>query len=326
MSLFFVVNDLESLASAPTTIELLLQSRARAADVFVGTLADLALAVDGTAVLRSARVPKRATARTLPSTLARASFHARPLAADATALVRINPGRAHTSWMQALEILSVAESHGARVWNATHGLRAALSKLYLHRLAPHLRPQTLVSRHADTLVDFVTAQGDRGAVLKPLLGTRGRDVFSVSAADTRNLRQTIDVIVRQGWAMAQSYVSGAERGDIRLLMLDGEPLHVGHAYAAVQRVPGVGDFRSNVSAGGTATPVQPSAHLLRHAREVGQVLRADGLRVVGLDFIGDQVIEVNAYAPGGLHDMRRFYDVDFSGPILDALLKVPVAS
>ncbi len=42
----------------------------------------------------------------------------------------------------------------------------------------------------------------------------------------------------------QDYLHGAEDGDIRILMLNGEPI------GAMRRIPAVNDVRSNVHAGG----------------------------------------------------------------------------
>jgi len=46
---------------------------------------------------------------------------------------------------------------------------------------------------------------------------------------------------------------------------------------------------------------------------------ADGLFLAGLDFIGDRIIEVNAFSTGGLRDAERFASVDFCAAIVDAI-------
>jgi len=56
-------------------------------------------------------------------------------------------------------------------------------------------------------VKFINYSGLNGkAVLKPLSGTRGRDVFMVRSAKDPNLLQIIDVILRQGLVMVQSFI------------------------------------------------------------------------------------------------------------------------
>jgi glutathione synthase len=41
-------------------------------------------------------------------------------------------------------------------------------------------------------------------------------------------------------------------------------------------------------------------------------LVADGLYLVGLDIAGDKILEVNVFAPGGLHNMYELYKVDLA--------------
>ena len=40
---------------------------------------------------------------------------------------------------------------------------------------------------------------------------------------------------------------------------------------------------------------------------------------VGIDVIGDKVIEINAESPGGLQPIERLYEVDISPVVIDAL-------
>jgi glutathione synthase len=55
------------------------------------------------------------------------------------------------------------------------------------------------------------------------------------------------------------------------------------------------------------------------AAAVGPVLVAHGIRLAGLDVIGDVVVEVNVFSTGGLFDAERFSGADFSGRIVDAI-------
>lgn len=41
--------------------------------------------------------------------------------------------------------------------------------------------------------------------------------------------------------------------------------------------------------------------------------------LVGLDIVGDKVMEVNVFSPGGLGSSQRLYDVDFTEPVVEAL-------
>lgn len=238
-------------------------------------------------------------------------------------LIRTNPARdplrpwAHQA---ALLLLEVLRERGVPVHNDPRGLVWASSKLHLTTLPESVRPRTLVTRDPERIEAFLaSAPGD--VVLKPISGTRGQDVFRIDRDRRENLPQILDVLVRSGLAMAQDYVPEARDGDVRLILLDGVLLEVGGQVAAVRRVPPKADFRSNVAIGGRPAPVeQVTAGMRRVVEEVGPGLVRDGLRLVGLDLVGDRVVEANVYSPGGLFDAERYYGVDFTGAILDRLL------
>jgi glutathione synthase len=45
----------------------------------------------------------------------------------------------------------------------------------------------------------------------------------------------------------------------------------------------------------------------------------DGMFFVGIDVIGDKVVEINAESPGGLQAIERLYEVDVCPVVIDAL-------
>jgi glutathione synthase len=51
-------------------------------------------------------------------------------------------------------------------------------------------------------------------------------------------------------------------------------------------------------------------------RELCETIRprlvADGLYFVGLDIAGNKILEINVFAPGGLHNMQELYGVDLA--------------
>ena len=235
-------------------------------------------------------------------------------------LLRLNPARdRHRAWAHdtALALAAIAEDRGVTVLNSPAGLRGAAHKLYLHRLPAAYIPRTMVARDPETVGAFVEEVGS--CVLKPVNGTRGRDVFFIRDRSADNFNQVVDVLARDGYPLIQEYVKGAEAGDIRVLVLDGQLLELDGKAACVARVPPKGDFRSNVHVGGTAGPVELSPAVRQAVAEIGPRLAADGLFFVGLDFIGDKVVEVNAHSPGGLTDAERFYGQPFCEAVVDAM-------
>ncbi len=48
-------------------------------------------------------------------------------------------------------------------------------------------------------------------------------------------------------------------------------------------------------------------------------LVADGMFLVGLDIVGDKLMEVNVFSPGGLGSARTFEKVNFAHAVISAL-------
>lgn len=204
-----------------------------------------------------------------------------------------------------------AQERGVLVVNSPAGLAKGANKAYLHELPRHVLPRTLIARDADTIKAF--AEGLAGPlVLKPLLGAKGDKVFFLDGPDDANLNQVIATIADDGYVVAQEFLEAAREGDVRLFMVDGEPLRDGDRWAAFRRRPASGDLRSNMGAGGTAEPHEIGADELTVAEAIGPVLRRDGMLLVGLDIVGDKLVEVNVQSPGGLFSIERFTGVDFA--------------
>ena len=48
-------------------------------------------------------------------------------------------------------------------------------------------------------------------------------------------------------------------------------------------------------------------------------LVADGLYFVGIDVVGDKVVEINAESPGGMQSVERLYEIDACPTVIEAL-------
>ena len=77
----------------------------------------------------------------------------------------------------------------------------------------------------------------------------GQNVFLVRPDDLPNMNQMIDAVSRDGYVIAQEYLPKAADGDLRLFMINGQPLRYKGKYAAFQRIREGGDMRSNIHAG-----------------------------------------------------------------------------
>lgn len=224
------------------------------------------------------------------------------------------------SWAVTSGVLfaQLAVARGVLVVNDPAGLANALNKTYFQHLPDAARPRTLISRDVDAIAAFVDELGGV-AVLKPLQGSGGAGVFLVSGEESPNLKQIVDAIERDGYVVAQERLPGAEHGDVRLFLMNGEPLRRGDVYAAFRRVSQGPDLRSNLTVGGQAEPVEVTPEIVALAELARPKLVADGMFLVGLDIVGARLTEVNVFSPGGLGTAERLYDVDFTGMVIDAL-------
>lgn len=73
---------------------------------------------------------------------------------------------------------------------------------------------------------------------------------------------------------------------------------------------------SNMHAGGTAEAVKITDEMLRLVEMVRPKLLSDGMVLVGLDIVGDKLMEANVFSPGGLGSARAIHDVDFATAVI----------
>jgi glutathione synthase len=184
------------------------------------------------------------------------------------------------------------------VLNRPQGLRDANEKLFAFHFADWM-PASLVTSDRGKILDFVRVVGGQ-AVLKPLDGYGGLGVVALSLED-RNTRSLVDLLTREGreLVLVQEYLPAIRGGDKRVLMLDGEPL------GAIRRVPREDDLRANIHVGGRVELTELTETERQLANDVGQTLRTRGLYFVGLDLIGEKLIEVNVTSPTGIQELGR---------------------
>jgi glutathione synthase len=226
----------------------------------------------------------------------------------------------HRYWAQSAGILfgGLASRRGVVVVNDPSGLSLALSKLYMHHFPAEVRPDTLITRDPAEARDFV-ADHDGRAVIKPLQGSGGHGVFIITPQDEVNLDQMIDAVLRDGYLIAQEQIPEASDGDVRLFLLDGEPLQVDGTYAAFRRVPAEGEARANMSTGASVEAAEIDDTILGLARKVGPRLAGDGMFLAGLDIVGDCILEINVFSPGGFASVKSLTGIDFHETVVAAL-------
>ena len=223
-------------------------------------------------------------------------------------------------WAESIGILfgRIAAEQGVLVLNDPDGLSLATNKLYFQSFPEELRAPTLISKDVEAIKKFAKDQGEK-IVLKPLSGSGGQSVFVLGAEKSSNLNQMIEAISRDGYVIAQGYVPAAKDGDIRFFLINGLPLMHKGKYAAFRRTSASGDVRSNIHAGGTASKAEIGETELKVAEMVRPKLVRDGMFLVGLDIVGEKILEINVFTPGGLPDIAELHGIDLSPDVIEAL-------
>ncbi|NQT69042.1 MAG: glutathione synthase [Desulfobacteraceae bacterium] len=201
--------------------------------------------------------------------------------------------------------------------NSTVGQILGNSKLYTLNF-PDIIPETHVSRDPKRLRKIIDDFGG-AMVVKPLQRFGGEGVIKVSTKDRENLNSLINYYVR-GYedyparepVMVQEYLDVVKKeGDVRILLLNGEIL------GAIKRKPLPGEFRTNIYAGGRIYRHE----ITKQEREICRVIKdrliLDGLFFVGIDIIGNRLVEINCVNPGGIPRINQLNNDKLEVKVID---------
>lgn len=326
MKIGFVINDIQTEIAAYTTVRLAAAARNLGHDAWLFSVADFIYDPDGS-VHAKAVTPRRKTYKSSEVLLKELqdedAEQDRILVDDLDILMlRNDPAEdaASRPWAQTAGILfgKLAVERGVIVLNDPGHLAYALNKTYFQHFPERVRPETCIARDVDSIRRFIDAH-DGYAVIKPLQGSGGQNVFLAQPGEEANLNQMVEAVLRDGYAIVQEYLPAAREGDMRLFVMNGQALQVDGRYAAFRRVNKNGDARSNVKAGGTIEAAEPDERALQLVDMVRPKLVQDGMYLVGLDIVGDKLMEINVFSPGGIGVVERLYDIDFADYIITDL-------
>ena len=202
--------------------------------------------------------------------------------------------------------------HQTLVVNDPVSVRNAPEKVFVLDYARFM-PPTLVTRSLEEAKTFLHEHGE--IVVKPIHGNGGKAVFKVGS-DGLNLSALIEVF-NMTWPephMLQAFLPGVASGDKRIVLVDGE------VAGAINRIPGEGEFRSNLAVGGSAAKTELTEREREICAALAPELKKRGLLFVGIDVIGGEwLTEINVTSPTGIVAIERLDGVDVAGMIWDAI-------
>ena len=205
------------------------------------------------------------------------------------------------------------------IMNSLQGLREANNKLYTAAFGDshsNIIPVTHVSKNKNYLLKQIKESKSEKMILKPLNGFGGSGVILIEKSAMSSVKSLLDFYVTNAdgtsnYVILQEYIEGAEEGDVRILLLNGEVI------GAMKRVPGNDDHRSNVSAGGSVAKHTLTKQEKALCKQIGPKLVKDGLFFVGIDVIGGKLVEVNVMSPGGVTYMNKVYKTKIQSKVVD---------
>lgn len=216
-----------------------------------------------------------------------------------------------------MDALARLEASGVSVINPPKAVEAAVDKFLASaklQASGLATPRTVVCQSADdALAAFAELGGD--VVVKPLFGSEGRGITRLQDENLalrafRMLEQLGAVLYLQEFIPHQGY-------DLRLLV-------VGRKVLGMRR-RSANDWRTNVSRGAVAEPLEVTAELAALAQRAADAV---GASVAGVDFLPDRngklwAIEVNAVP--GWKALAQAAGVDVARLVLDHVAELVAA-
>ncbi|MGB5246065.1 MAG: glutathione synthase [Woeseia sp.] len=209
-------------------------------------------------------------------------------------------------------ILQRAADAGALVVNRPDSLRDMNEKAYTAWFSD-CAPATLITRSMAELKKFLGEH--QHVVVKPLDGMGGRSIFVIRKGDN-NANVVFETLTDNGqrFAMAQTFIPEINKGDKRILLIDGEPVPY-----ALARIPPPDDNRGNLVMGATAEGRELTERDRFICSRVGPKLKEGGVVFAGIDVIGDYLTEINVTSPTGIRELDRMFDLNIAGQLFDAI-------
>jgi len=184
------------------------------------------------------------------------------------------------------------------VSNNPTGIRNTNEKMAIFHFSKWL-PETLVTCANDVLNTFHRNQGT-SLVIKPLDQRGGLGIRLVKTRMSKKIDWNKMTHNQHKTVMAQRFLRPAGC-DKRIVLLQGKLL------AAYEKRSRPGEFRSNLSQGGSFHATE----LTRREKEMIQDIRpycvAQGLHLVGLDVMQEKLLEINVTCPAGIVESMALY-------------------
>ena len=200
------------------------------------------------------------------------------------------------------------------VINDPSGIRTVNEKVWASQFQ-NITPPTIISANKWELMDFIVKY--KNIIAKPTNGFGGTSIFHIErgSTNTKVILETLTENYNKAIVL-QKFIHESKKGDKRILLLDGKIL------GALLRMHEYGEHRNNLFAGGRPKPATINAQDKKIVALLKPHLRKLGLYFVGIDILGDYLIEVNVTSPTCLQEINRLYNVKLEEKVIDFVEKL----
>ena len=199
-------------------------------------------------------------------------------------------------YMNALHLLSQAESEGANVINRPAALKKFNEKIFALQFSNWMPDTSVICKEED----FKLFKNKYSTIiLKPLDGMGGESIYKFDESSTDHLEIFKSLTHHyKTMVMVQNFLPEIYDGDYRILIIHGNPFSI-----ALARIPQGGSFKGNLAAGGIGEARELSDDQLKVSLEIGKVLVEEGIMFAGIDMIGNYLTEINITSPTGAREI-----------------------
>jgi RimK family alpha-L-glutamate ligase len=232
--------------------------------------------------------------------------------ADAV-LARIIPSGSLEQIIYRVNALHWIEERGVTVMNSPGAIERCVDKFYTTALlhdAGLAVPETVVCESTADAMTAVRRFGD--AVIKPIFGSMGHGIVRVDSPDLAfRVARTLEQL-RAVFYVQRTIDHGGR--DVRVFVIGGRVV------AAIERRAPAGEWRTNVSQGGSARSLELPAEWSRMAVKAAETVRAE---YAGVDLLPSRdgrvfVLEVNGIP--GWQGLQAATGIDVAGAIVEHLV------
>ncbi len=303
MKFLFLMDPLETVIfEKDTTFMLMLGAHRRGHEVYF-------LPMDGISFVEG-KVYFRVT-KVIPQNIAHMPFkevHKARLSQDDIHVVFIRPDPpVNEQYLMNTWLLDHLPKHVV-VINDPSGIRTVNEKVWVSRFK-NITPPSIISANKEDILDFIAKY--KNVIAKPSNAFGGQSIFQIQKGNT-NTNVILETLTERynRAIVVQKYIPEAKNGDKRILLLNGNIL------GAVIRMHEEGEHRNNFFAGGKPMPATITANDKKIVALLKPYLQKLKLYFVGIDILGNYLIEVNVTSPTCLQEMNRLYNLNLEEKVI----------